>query len=291
MQARDRPAIAPKSPKRRSSARTSSVRIRPSANSCALRQRAQKKQPSEQEPRDQIARAREAMKGRAHALFIHFQADQHPRSTPISNNGPVKNRPVPNRASRVAADENADQGRRHDDPAEHADLRQTTSDRRLPFREPSLATFAVQPRAFHQRVRLAGLAHARLPPAGRGRKCCMMRRMALELQPRAFDMLGSLGLDIGAEPAKNFHIQRRVRVRRAPLRGSRWRFRRRRRPSARHDARRSNAAFRPGVATRPPISSDWSRNPRDLAICQNRRSRLPRAALARRLRRRRRKGA
>jgi len=34
----------------------------------------------------------------------------------------------------------------------------------------------------------------------------------VELQPRTFDVLGSLRLDIGAEPTKNFHVQRRVRV-------------------------------------------------------------------------------
>ena len=61
---------------------------------------------------------------RAHALCIHFQADQQPSASPSISNGAVQNIPDAERPVEPAADDNADQHRDDDDPAEHADLRQ-----------------------------------------------------------------------------------------------------------------------------------------------------------------------
>ena len=196
-----------------SSARTAIVADPPSANSCALRQRPQKIQRSEHEPRDRDARAAQAMKvGLMHCSSIS-RPTNIPASTPISNNGPVKNRPVPNRASRVRPTKMPIRvgvttiqpstpicaRRRPTDgsPSASHRLRRSLCNRAL------FTSGSVSPGSLTRGSPRVGPRAQMLHDAANG----------LELQPRAFDMLGSLRLDIGAEPAKNFRIQRRVRVR------------------------------------------------------------------------------
>ena len=95
-------------------------------------------------------------------------------STPISSSGALQKMPVPKLVVEPASDEEADQGRRDDDPAEHADLADEAHHRRLAFLLPVVAPLALLADCRGQAIRrlLAhgfGSAFMTRPPVAPGR--------------------------------------------------------------------------------------------------------------------------
>ena len=78
-------------------------------------------------------RRRRAMRPRRHCRCIHRHAVQRPAAAPSMMSGAVKKIPVVEGPVEPAPDHEADQNRRHDRPAEHADLAEARGERGLPF--------------------------------------------------------------------------------------------------------------------------------------------------------------
>ncbi len=68
---------------------------------------------------------------KTHALFIHFQADQHPSASPSIRSGAVQNSPELNVRSSQRPTKMPAQHRHDNDPAEHANLGETARHRRI----------------------------------------------------------------------------------------------------------------------------------------------------------------
>ena len=135
---------------------------------------------------------------------------------PSIRSGAVQNSPELNIRVEPAADEDADQHRRDDDPAEHADLRETPRDRRIALAQPAPVASRRAAGPLYQRILLAAArrvrrGHAKFPDPTAAVRPKMAHDLAdgVQLQPGALDMLRPLRLDIGAEAGEDCLVEGR----------------------------------------------------------------------------------
>ena len=139
----------------------------------------------------------------AHALFIHFQADQQPSPRPSISRGAVQNSPGMQRPVQPPAEKNADQHGDDDDPAQHADLGQASRDRGIALAQPAPVPLHAPPHVLHERIRLVRLCHAE-PSRAAPVRPQMAHDLAngVQLQARLLHMLDPLRLGLAAEAAR-----------------------------------------------------------------------------------------
>ncbi len=94
--------------------------------------------PSRRAPRHEVDELPNiAVMTRPSGVCIHCQADQKPSAAPTISSGAEKKMPVPKSRSSQRPANSAEQRRRDDGPAEHADLAETRAKRRLGIASPS----------------------------------------------------------------------------------------------------------------------------------------------------------